>query len=241
MWVLSAFILVILLVFAAFMLFSPGFSEDYDIHLPEASDSTAISSGQIQNRFDYPLIDVTPDNVQAVIRTLNQPDSYIRTMLIERFWDGGSSQSLVSVWARGGLLKVSEQFADSVVNYLFDGNTLTMWYDSSSALYQYQDGTSEMYIRLQHIPDCLSLLEINRERILDSGYIPVDGTYRLMVAVESEVFSYKDIFYLSLETGLPEKMEEFDGERLIYRMTSVSTELTAPDDEAFLIPSDLAE
>lgn len=238
MWILSACIMIMLLIFVGFMLFSPGSTEDHQIHLPQEKDSSPDSSDNVLENSGFPVIAVTPETVQSILQTLNQPDSYIRTFYVDRFWNGGESRTSVSVWAKGGKLRVSEQLSDRTVNYLYDGASLAMWHGETAPLYFYQSREAELYARLQHIPDYRSLLRLQTDCIVDAGYVFIDGYYRLMIQVVEGTLAYTDVYFVSLETGLLESVEQYDGEQLIYKMSAISTELTAPDDSAFLLPTE---
>ena len=59
-----------------------------EVHLPEIQDRLPEHTGAAVPR-ELTQVDVNPETVQAVISTLNRPDSYSRTLQVFQFWDGG--------------------------------------------------------------------------------------------------------------------------------------------------------
>ena len=74
------------------------------IQLPEpgASSSSQEGGGSSQSAELFQRVEVTPQTVQSVIRTLERSTSYYWELTVETFWTGGSSATSVQTWVDGG-------------------------------------------------------------------------------------------------------------------------------------------
>lgn len=70
------------------------------IQLPEpgASSSSQEGGGSSQSAELFQRVEVTPQTVQSVIRTLERSTSYYWELTVETFWTGGSSATSVQTW-----------------------------------------------------------------------------------------------------------------------------------------------
>ena len=77
-----------------------------EVHLPEIQDRLPEHTGAAVPR-ELTQVDVNPETVQAVISTLNRPDSYSRTLQVFQFWAGGGRTSEIRVWVRSGDVRLN--------------------------------------------------------------------------------------------------------------------------------------
>ena len=203
-----------------------------EVHLPPIQDRLPEHTGAAVPR-ELTQVEVTPETVQAVISTLNRPDSYSRTLQVFQFWDGGGRTAEIRVWVRSGAVRLNIVGAEREVNYLLDGDILTLWYGSDmSRRYTYTGADARLGDGLQRIPTYEDILS------LDPGCTCTeDGKWRILVAAVNPDFNYLDIYYISLDTGLLVGAEQWDGDTLIYRMTAGEADLSAPSDQLFLLSS----
>ena len=52
------------------------------------------------------LAEVTPETVQAVVRTLARPDSYSRRLLVSSYWEDGGQAWLIQVWQKNEATRI---------------------------------------------------------------------------------------------------------------------------------------
>ena len=60
------------------------------ITLPSIQETSGEVSGGLTGNEMLTLVEVTPETVQTAVATLKRPDEYRRTVIVERFWQGGS-------------------------------------------------------------------------------------------------------------------------------------------------------
>lgn len=182
------------------------------------------------------LAAVTPETVQAVAATLTRPDGYSRRLTVESFWDGGSATWQVDVWQKGSVTRIRlEDQAGRVKQFLRTGDAVQLWYgDDAAHVFLYPFGSAVLMDTLQMLPTYEDILVLEPERIIAAGYVEQKEGWRIMVAAQPEG-DYLTVYYLSIETGLLEACERWDGQTLIYRMQAEKADLAAPADSQFTV------
>ncbi len=210
--------------------------------LPE---TTALpnASGGGENGGGPVLAEVTPETVQAVVRTLARPESYSRRMLVNSYWEGGSRNWQIQVWQKNGVERVrisSSGEGEEDKNILLADGELCIWYGDGPDIFRAPAEPELLGDTLQMLPRYEDLLSLDKAQIEDAGYVNLYGTWRIMAAVREQPTGCLMVYYISIETGLLEAAERRDGDRLVYRMTSEQADLSAPEDEVFLLPGEEA-
>ena len=209
-----------------------------EVRLPELADRLPEQTGAAVPR-ELTQVEVGPQTVQAVIATLNRPDSYSRSIRVENYWDGGSGVTDIQVWVKSGMQRLNVVSGSEERNYLLSGNTVTLWYGGDPGRrFVYAGSDPHLADDLQRIPTYEDILDLDPASIREAGCTATDnGKWLILVAAVNADLGYLDIYYISLDTGLLEMAEQWDGDSLIYRMQAGEAELSAPDDQLFLLPS----
>lgn len=238
----NIFMIAVIVLAAAVMLFAlfgnGGSVETASVILPtpiagnENPDSEGGGEGGLS------LVEVTPWTVQSAIGTLNRAESYSRTVTIEEFWDGGSSSTEISACTDGGSTLIRLDAADGIENILLRYGTLYIWYDGNTDVYIASPGDTgaaqaDVWLRCLTYED---LLDMPVTDITDAGYAEFAGDTCIFAEYYSENFGYRNVVYVSVNTGLLMGAETFDGDELIYRMTSAAPDLSVPDENLLLPP-----
>lgn len=234
--------ILIFLVLAAiiWLIFLSASSSEIDtvpVILPtEAVDGGNADPDRIEQNETH-TIAVTPDTVQAVIRTLSRADNYSRTLTVESFWSGGSSSQTISVWNRGSSVKMTVSRADGSVskNILIDNNKKWIWYSGSDEVFHGAAAETEAD-EYQTLLTYENVLELDKSAITDAGYIQYNEEMCIYVRYASGEFAYDNLCYISIATGLLMGSEIYDGDKLIYRMSSTVPDISTPDESVFSKP-----
>ena len=185
------------------------------------------------------LAEVTPETVQAAIATLSRAQAYARTVTIEYFWQQGegSGSTEIREWRNSGSTRIRIESADDAENILLSGDKTYIWYDKAIGLYEAdtEGGAAEAdrWLRCLTYEEVLSLPQGD---ITDAGYSVYAGETCIWASYVSDTFNYENIVYVSVNTGLLMGAETYDGEELIYRMTSGAPDPAAPDASWFRLP-----
>ena len=240
--VLFALVIAAVIVIAVFSSFAINllFRGNDSIELPSitntgsAGEDTPSASGDLDGVLS---VDVTPETVQDVIRTLSRPESYQRTLTVALYWENGESAvTTVQVWQNGSLTRVESTPPTGLTQYsLTDGDHLYRWYANSSSYVTLSlDAADGDWV--QHIPTYEDVLELPVSAITDAGYEIKEGLPCIYVSVASDN-GLTDRYWISLSSGLLAGAERLQDNTLLYTMSSYSPPVTpCPSDISFALP-----
>jgi outer membrane lipoprotein-sorting protein len=196
---------------------------------PAASDS-----GTGQGDGDAPrTAEVNPATVRAVLAKLSRVDSYSRRITVETFWNGGSSQTALSVWVRGDSERVIVGEGPRSQNILLTDGEVTIWYDNPDHAYT-GPAAKDDADRWQRVIDYESLLSEDLT-ITDAAYDKYNGEPCITVAYLTPELSYVCRLHVSVSSGLLLGSETYDGDTLVLRMTGSDLDITTPEDGVFTL------
>lgn len=182
--------------------------------------------------------DVTKNTVQAVLKTLRRVEGYSRVYKVTTLWSGGESASTLSVWKTSGKMRISISRGGTVKNILIDGDSLSIWYDGSDSVFRTtlseaaSASQADEFSRLITYED---ILDIPLEDVLAGDYVEHAGQSCIHAKYKSG--NYVNQIYVSIHSGLLVSAEIDDGDTPVYKMESVSTDLTAPAENFFAAPA----
>lgn len=189
---------------------------------------------------DLTFARISPETVQAAIRIIKRPESYSRSLEIESFWEGGEERFQINIWSKNDKQRIrinADSWAE-VKNILIDADNLYVWYGDSSLNYLKLERSgvlsgNSIYDAFQMIPTYEDVLALAVSDIIAATYVEQGSGWCIMVTAEDQIMGYTEKYYISLETGLLEAAETYDGDNLVFRMTAGEAELSAPEDSIF--------
>ena len=219
-----------------------------DAELPQvALPSAPVSSDSHQSsdqlgQGQYTAAEVNPSTVQAVVgQTLDRTDAYSRSITVERFWQGGSSTEILDCHIRGNEAHIISDPTGEKKHTLILDDALYIWYGSNSRSFKGIPSSSSQY---GNIADEFSglityeeLLETDTALISDAGYTVYGDESCIWAQYKAGQLGYTSKVYVSIATGLLMGAERYDGEDLIYRMTSDVPAIEMPAESLFAISS----
>lgn len=234
----SRFIIILLLALTAAVILWALFGMNQGVETPPVELPTAepTDSSSSPGADETNVVTLSPDTVQAVVSMLTRADSYSRAVTVEYFWDGGGSSTELKVWEDHGRTLIRAELDGYVRSVLITEDMLYVWYDYSSDVFSTDrvDGTeADEWLRCI---SCDELLELPASSILSASYEQFGGESCIYVEYVSGEFGYRSCVYISVSTGLLMGARVYDGDELIYRMTSASPDLAAPGEEVFTLP-----
>ena len=230
----SQMLIILLLVLTAaviaFALFFMGRSvETTPVTLPSPGQSSAAETSMPGPE----RVELTSENVTAVLAELTRAESYSGSVTIEDFWDGGSASTQLQVWVSNGRTRVRGERGGSPRNILVSEGTLYIWYDNVSGVFSGPwEGSADEWLRALSYEDVLSLPP---EQITGAGYAQLSGEECVYVDYTGGLLGYTYRVYVSVSNGLLMGAEKYDGGSLIYRMFA-EYELSVPDESLFVPP-----
>lgn len=216
------------------------------VELPEitTSDDGASSSGNGNgNESDgQTRIDITTDNVQAVIATLvlTKPENYSRSLVVENYWQDGSSKYEIDTSVLNGISRFDIKNEGMTKHIIISEDSLYIWYDDNTAYYEGDipadsDG-AWLTDEYQMIPTYEDVLALSKDEIINAGYINYEAVSCIFVESASETLGYTNKYFISVVLGLLIAAESYDGNTLIYKMTAGDCNCSAPDENLFTLP-----
>ena len=185
------------------------------IQLPEpgASSSSQEGGGSSQSAELFQRVEVTPQTVQSVIRTLERSTSYYWELTVETFWTGGSSATSVQTWVDGGWSHTRQVLPSGLIRHdLISEDTVYYWYEGSSDYLTApaEGGSADL---AQHIPTYETVLDADPEQITGTGYDDSRGGIPcIYVEVSAPGGERVDRYWISVESGLLISSETLEGQ-----------------------------
>ena len=239
--VLFGAILVVVLVLLVVFFFLPG-AQTPRVHLADP----VPGGGAGQDLTGGPAIgvEITPENVQAVIATLQRAEIYSRLVVQTHYWDRGeaSSDRTAEIWHTPEVLRIRWENGE---NMIITPEAYFLWFGAGRLITRpITPGLGENLDRVldqfQGIPSYETVLELDPEQIIRAGYTQrtIDGEsrYAIYVAVETAVLGYLSYYYICLTTGLLIETVTFDGDAPVYRLVTIQLTLEPPGPDTFLLP-----
>lgn len=210
-----------------------------EISLPEVSVSGSAAPSPDNTVGDgLDRVSVTKDNVQAIIATIKRPAAYTRTVTVQAGGEDAIYQINVAVATGGTALRVSR--AGIKENIIITENKLYIWYDGDKTPYERpvdsledEKKSSDEYQMMMSYEDVLNL---DKNSITAADYVEYEGESCIYVQFISPLLQYDTECYISLDTGILIAAEQYDGNTLIYKMTTSGYDGAEPDMSAFSLP-----
>ena len=202
-----------------------------ELVLADPNATASVDSGEDPDERGGVAVEVSVQTVQSLVASLARYESYSRSMTMEYF-SGGEPAGTVTAqtwvdygWTRSSVTLSSGRVENSIVG----GGQLWLWYDQDNRVYAGPaEGMSADLI--QRLPTYEDVLALDRDSIMDAGYVERDGQSCVYVEAVLSELGYVERYWVSETSGLLMAAEtEKDGE-LIYSM--VSHEVISPLDQA---------
>lgn len=186
---------------------------------------------------DYDRVEVTTDTVQAMIATLERPDSYERTVTVETLGEDGVF-GVTTAWVvvDDGWTQVEATLPDGRVchSIIGDGKRY-VWYDREDHWSEYpaQERTADL---TQRLPTYEDVLDLPRDSIVETTYALSGSLPCIYVAVSEPELGYVEGYWVSVDTGLLVHAESAKEGETFYRMSGYTVETPAARGRSFALP-----
>lgn len=180
------------------------------------------------------IIEVSPDTVQTVIRSMSRVDSYSRSICAESFWSGGSTVRNIDVWVRGGdsKMEISRPDSGEVMHVLLKDGNRQIWYSGKNGSFESPASArdSDSY---QALLSYERILDLAKEDISEASYEDFMGEMCICVRYTSGELGYENCCYVSLASGLVIGEESWENGTLVIRVTSTMPDYSEPAGSVF--------
>ena len=229
---------IVLVVLVIVLMFTNTLRRSSRITLPEEGNSAEQTEENTSAGGDDALtvIAVTPETVHTAIETLHRPAQYSRTIRVEQVWDGGSGSFETTVTVSGRWTRTDRTLAGGQTRHtITDGETTYIWYNSESTVYSGPAGEITPDDE-QAIPTYEAILDLPVEDIAAADYRSVSGVNCIYVETVQDPEGYTQRYWVSVETGLLVASERLLEGETIYRMASLTVDLSTHSADRFILP-----
>ncbi len=183
-------------------------------------------------------VEVTPETVQNVIRTLARPESYYRQVTVEDFWgDGESGVTTAEVWVDYGWTRTRAVWPGGTVRHSIVGDgQIWLWYEDAQQVFS---GPADAYsadLEGQRIPTYEDVLDLETDSISETGYVEQGGLSCIYVETAADALGYQERYWVAVESGLLACAETVKEGQVVYRMSSYSVQRPVSDGVSFALP-----
>ena len=203
---------------------------------PPAAASSEIQSGAEANRDALSVVEISSQTVQAAIETLKRPEAYIRTITVEQFWEGGSGAWAATAYVKDGWQRTDRLMPDHRMRHTAtDGENTYIWYNSESQIFSAPAGeiTAD---HDQSIPTYEEILALDPGEITTADYRALEGVACIYVETVEGESGYALRYWVSVDSGLLVSSEKLYRGEMVYRMTALSVDASAPTEQDFILP-----
>lgn len=204
--------------------------------LPQEGTNKEYYSGTDDGENDaINRVDIRPATVQDAIAVLRRPQQYKRTVVIERYYSGGSCIDMLEVfvdngWTRADLVKDGSEKRHMISN----GEVSYIWYGSSKSYYAGAAALSAD--EEQYIPTYEDILHMDVQRIALADYCMLDTKNCIYVETAPDSAGYVQRYWVCVSDGLLVAAEKACGEDIVYRMAGMDTDTETVMEDAFVLP-----
>jgi len=238
---LLLFTALIILGLLSFLFFFRG-ADTPQVYLAESVPVATESLGVPDN--PATLLEITPDNVQNVIATLERAELYSRTISQTRYWSNGTESAVAQaeIWVTPQALRIAWDHGE---NMILTEDYFYIWFEDrphqTRPITAGLGGSFDQILdEFQGIPSYEAVLELDPSQIMEAGYVlkDIDGTYEycIYLVFQGGTLGYIDRYYISLSSGLLVAMRTLDGNIPIFHMETLRLSLDAPENSAFTLP-----
>ena len=199
----------------------------------QPEDSPNVGDGLVR-------VEVTPQTVQNVIRTLARPESYYREVTVTDFWGDGEGDQGVThaqVWVDGGWTMTRAAWPGGVVRCsTVGGQQLWPRHEGGQSVLSGQADEYSADLEGQRIPTYEDVLALDPESIVETGYVERETLPCIYVETAPNAVGGWERYWVSVDSGLLVCAERGREEQVLYRMTAYAVERPAPEGEPFALP-----
>jgi len=204
--------------------------DDGAFELPETPTEDPPASAETHDGLS--LVEVTPETVQEVIKTLYRPESYSRDIIVEI----GGARVDVSVSVIYGVTALRNSMPGGMVRrVIVTADTLYIWYEGDDMPRISRPGVGRGADEWQMIVTYEDVLELAPGDIIEAGFTRHLGELCIYAVYRSPLLGYFRRYYISVIDGLVIGATEHDETgALVYQMTAGPT--GGADPTKFILP-----
>ncbi|MBE6931236.1 MAG: hypothetical protein E7463_13265 [Ruminococcaceae bacterium] len=232
---IAAVVLVILLIGGFLLADMLDVAGGSDIVLPTGPAMTTDAGvrGEVwEGNTELEGVEVTVDNVAAVIATLERPVSYTMTAVVDRSDGTNSSQTRVTHAVHNGMTSTTAVRDGETLKTIRADGKVYIW-DARQKVSVFNEGAFGEDAAAG-LPGYEVVHEL--EEIRQAGYAQFEGYDCIWFSAEDRELKCTSVYYVDIASGLLIASETMCGDTRIYQMRAETILAEMPDASLFILP-----
>ena len=234
---IAAMFVVVVGIFISFFL-SANQNDSYLITLPGRGSAEIDTSHDIgeSNREQVQTIGVNAENIQAVVASLQRPETYHCQIFTVYYFRDTQATIKSELWKQGDLIRISQFQADGepAQQTLITRDWVYLWGDGTTCRrYARQENDMDLYSR---IPSYEDLIEMDRSQILTGELRERDGVLCLYAETQDALTGETEQWYILVENGLLLQASGNVEGANTYTSYMTALQLETPSEDLFVLP-----
>jgi hypothetical protein len=203
----AVFSILFMLAVIGFLLFDSLIGRDIDtIPLPVIQAATDEPPADPRED-ELERVEITRDNIQAVISTLHRPEIFSRNVFVESFWGDGQAVFHFHISVYNGVTSIASNTQNRAERRtIVTHDRQYIWYANESEPFVGEIGSPANPLRLADewhmLPTYEDVINLDRDVIIDAGYVDFEGVTSLFVTYRSPLLDNIRTYYISIRHGL---------------------------------------
>lgn len=237
-WLAAALVVLVMGVVLILVLLSTinPHSHDAQIELPDDAVFDSVADAQIRPQSpgdQASLVEITVQNVQNVIRTLDRPSAYYMKAESILSYGDESRVTVAEQWLSTGrcVVRTEDSLTDRVLCSITDREGVAIWYEGEDEVLTGGAAAFLQQDMLAGIPTYEDVLSLTHGSIIAASYVPWNEELCILVEVYDPALEYTLRYYISVESGMLVHAETYTGGALVYSMNllELSDDLSVGD------------
>ncbi len=236
-WIGAASVILVVLFLIMLFIVQSSPKKQESIVLPPAvpnssSDKEPISDPNTNQVSDF--IELTNENVQTVLQTLNIPTAYHQSYTVMVGQEEQQLKKEIHLWVNGDLLHAEVKFEQTVQSLITDGVSAYLWYEDSPEYVSIEIREGVSPEDLLGLPDFDSYLQISQTAVVDTDYLFLDEEDVQCIYVCVQTDDNQTIrYWVNLSNGLLYQADALENSTPVYSIYQTAFEQLAIEDEIF--------
>ena len=230
----AAIIIILAFFFMIAVFLLSGEEQSVPITLPDGVPGQTQQQEDQQPELDN-FLQVTPNNVQQIVRTLARPAAYHQIYTVTVAEGERKSVQIADMWINGTMLRADITSDSGLSSILSNGETAYLWHSDDNVPVEIPLNDTISPDDLLGIPTYELLLDANPAAITQASYLTVQKSALqcIYVSVQNADGLLQE-YWLDIDTGLLYKANMTLNDQLIYSAVQEELNILASEDEVFL-------
>ncbi len=186
---------------------------------------------------DYVRLEITPENVQSVVRELSRPSEYYVETKSELYYDNKSTEYLRRRWVRNNVSRIDiyNSYGNVTMSAILDAENAYYWYNGAARYITLPKGNFSAEDE-QMMMDYTDLLELPQHAIKSAYLIRYEGEMCIYTEALRDDGMYEK-YWVSVNDGLLRQGQILKGSTVVFSVVQMQLDASPQGDAHFTLPN----